>query len=341
MLQGVSQVSSSWRGRRVAITGATGFIGWHVATSLRAAGAEVVALHRLGSNVTRLAGLGVRTVVAPLTDTLALEAGCRGVEILIHAAAAVNFGGDWAQAREVNVEGTRAVVQAARAAGVRRVVHLSSIVAVGATRWPEVLDETAAWTLGPFRAAYATTKQEAERVATTANGGELEVVVVNPGCVVGPDDYSGSEFGALCKRFWRGRVPFHFTGGNSFVDVRDVALGVLAAASRGRPGERYLLTGENRRWSSFFQELARASGRPVPRLTLPSWLAPPVARVVSWVEKRKDRAASLTPEQARLVGLYFYFTAEKARRELGFVTRPLRDSLADAYAFWQHEPRAA
>ncbi|MBP3956216.1 NAD-dependent epimerase/dehydratase family protein [Gemmata sp. G18] len=330
-------VYPTWTGRRVALTGATGFVGWHLASALRAAGAEVVALHREGSDTARLQSIGVRTAVAPLIDAGALAAGCRGADVLVHAAAAVDFGGDREAIRQVNVEGTRTVIQAARAAGVRRVVHLSSVAAVGATRWPDVRDESAPWTLGAFDVPYATTKRDAELMALAANDDGLEVVVVNPGCVVGPDDFGESEFGALCKRFWRGRVPFHFTGGNTFVDVRDVAAGVMAAATRGRPGERYLLTGENRRWQGFFQDLARAAGRPIPRATFPGWLALPVARVMAWRGHKKKRRPPLSIDSAKFVGLYFFYTAEKARRELGFAPRPLRESLADAFAFW-HGP---
>ncbi|MFM8274065.1 MAG: NAD-dependent epimerase/dehydratase family protein, partial [Gemmata sp.] len=223
----------AWAGRRVALTGATGFVGRHVASALRARGADVIALHREGSDVTRLREAGVRTVVAPLTDSHALAAACRGADVLIHAAAAVDFGGSPDAIRAVNVGGTRAVFAAARSAGVRRAVHVSSVVAVGGTREPVVQDETAKWHLGAFGVPYASTKREAELVALAANGADLEVVAVNPGCVVGPDDFGESEFGSLCKRFWRGRLPVHFTGGNNFVDVRDVAAGVLAAAERG------------------------------------------------------------------------------------------------------------
>jgi dihydroflavonol-4-reductase len=130
-------------------------------------------------------------------------------------------------------------------------------------------------------------------------------------------------------------VPVHFTGGNNFVDARDVADGVMAAATRGRPGERYLLTGENRRWPALFRELARAAGRPIPRFTLPGWLAPVLARSVALAPQKPGHRPAITPEQARLVGWYFFFTCDKARRELGFAPRPLRDSLADAHAFWQ------
>ncbi|MFO0804618.1 MAG: NAD-dependent epimerase/dehydratase family protein [Gemmataceae bacterium] len=212
-----------WTGRRVAVTGATGFVGWHVAAQLRARGADVLALHRAGSNIGNLRRLGVQTVLAGLDDPAALTNACHGAEVLIHTAGAVDFGGDWAGIRAVNVHGTANAIAAARAAGVRRLVHVSSIVAVGGGTRAMLLDETAEWNLSRYRVPYATTKREAETLALQAARDDLEVVVVNPGCVVGPEDFSESEFGRVCKRFWRGRLPLHFGGGNNFVDVRDVA----------------------------------------------------------------------------------------------------------------------
>jgi dihydroflavonol-4-reductase len=281
-----------------------------------------------------LRAAGVRCVVAPLTDEAALAVAFRGADTVIHAAGAVDFGDDWDHCRSVNVGGTRAVLAAARAAGVRRVVHVSSIVAVGATEIARVHDETAAWDLGRFRVPYVTTKREAEAVALAANGRALEVVVVNPASVVGPGDFTGSEFGTLCKRFWRGRVPVHFPGGNNFVDVRDVADGTLRAAARGRPGERYLLGGTNLTFARFFAELARAAGRSFPRIGLPRWLGVGVAEAGRWVRQKSGKRPYLTPGQARLLGLYFFATSDKARRELGYDPRPLPLTLRDAHAFW-------
>src|SRR5262249_55788999 len=145
-------------------------------------------------------------------------------------------------------------------------------------------------------------------------------------------DFSHSEFGTLCSRFWRGRIPFHFGGGNSFVDVRDVALGHLRAAERGRTGERYLLAGSNRSFSDFFSGLARAARRAIFRLRLPNGLGADVA----WPNARRRRSARayLAPCQARMVSLFFYFRSDKAERELGYRPRPLRESLNDAHAFW-------
>lgn len=327
----------SWRGRAVAITGATGFVGFHVARRLAAAGANVAALVRPSADRGRLLAAGVRCVEGSLEQPASLLELARGREFLFHAAGAVDFGTDWQRLREVNVEGTRRVLAAARAAGVRRLVHTSSIVAVGATRTPRLLDETAPWNLGPMRVPYVTTKRQAEELALAGN--VPEVVVVNPGCLVGPDDFAGSEFGILCRRFWRGRLPICFGGGNNFVDVRDVADGMLRAAERGRPGERYLLTGTNRSLTTFFGELARVAGRTIPRLRLPTALAPVVAALGEKFTRRGPPA--LTASQARMLPYFMYFNCAKARRELQYEARPLRATLADAYAFWTRTRRAA
>jgi dihydroflavonol-4-reductase len=317
-----------WTGRRVGLTGATGFVGFHLARQLVAAGARVTALLRATSQRGRLDGLGVNGVIAPLDDVDALAVGCGGCDIVFHTAGAVDFGDDWEPVVRVNVTGTANVLAAARSAGVQRVVYTSSIVAVGASRRPRILDETSPWTLGPLRVPYVTTKRRAERLALSAVG--PEVVVVNPACVLGPDDYSGSEFGTLCRRFWRGRIPVHFGGGNNYVDVRDVADGHLRAAERGRPGERYILGGHNRTAAAFFADLARTAGRPVFRVWLPDALGPVLAALPG-VGPRPGKRPYLTPGQARLAPLFFYYDSGKAARELGYHPRPLRQTLADTY----------
>jgi dihydroflavonol-4-reductase len=311
---------------RVAVTGATGFIGLHVARALAARGDRVTAVVRPTSDASRLPP-GTTPAVAALQSASDLARAFAGCDAVVHLAGAVDFGADWERFERVNVGGTRAVLAAA--AG-RRVVHCSSIVAVGASRGPVKLDESARWNLGPCRVPYVTTKRRAEELALATPG----VVVVNPACVLGPDDFASSEFGTLCRRFWRGRLPVHFGGGNNFADVRDVAAGVLAALDRGRPGHRYILGGANRSLTGFFGELAAAAGQPIPRCRLPGALA----SVVAWAEerlgRRRRRRAYLSPAQARLLPWFFYFDSAKARRELGYATRPLASTLADAFRFW-------
>src|SRR5262249_6064545 len=152
----MEQDAKFWHNRHVALTGATGFIGHHTAVLLRRLGADVTALVRASSVRLRLEQLGVRCVVASLDDPAALTRGCAGADVLLHLAGAVDLGEDWRLCHQVNVEGTANVLEAARRAAVRRVVHVSSIVAVGASRRPEPLDEQAAWNLGEFNVPYVT-----------------------------------------------------------------------------------------------------------------------------------------------------------------------------------------
>jgi len=312
---------------RVAMTGATGFVGLHVARALAGRGDRIIAVVRSTSDTSRLPA-GTTPAFASLESQPELTRAFADCDAVVHLAGAVDFGGDWERFERVNVGGTRAVLGAA--AG-RRVVHCSSIVAVGAARGPHKLDESARWNLGPCRVPYVTTKRLAEELALSTPG----VVVVNPACVLGPDDFSPSEFGTLCGRFWTGRLPVHFGGGNNFVDVRDVAAGIVAALDRGRTGERYILGGANRSLTAFFGELAAATGCAIPRWRLPGALAPAIAWAEEQFRVKRRRRAYLSPAQARLLPWFFYFDSAKARRELGYAPRPLASTLADAFQFWQ------
>jgi dihydroflavonol-4-reductase len=213
-------------------------------------------------------------------------------------------------------------------------VHTSSVVTVGANPSPSALDERAPWNLERLGVPYVTTKRQAEAIALGAAGKDLEVVVVNPGCTVGPDDFARSEYGTLCRRFWLGRIPFYFGGGNCFVDVRDVAVGHLLAAQRGKSGQRYILGGENMSYQQFFRMLSAIAGRRIFRLRLPLLFGP----LAGWLNDRLTRGGGkrpyLTPFQARLLGLYFYFSSARANHELGYRSRPMSLTLADTYKFW-------
>lgn len=330
--------SALWAGRPVAISGATGFIGYHTCVALAAAGAKISALVRASSDVSHLRPLGVEIRVAPLDKAERLTAALHETDLLFHLAGAVDFNNEWEQCRRVNVAGTANILRAARQSGVRRVVHASSIVAVGASTCPERLDESASWNLGGARVPYVTTKWEGEQLALGLREGP-EVVVVNPASVIGPKDFAGSEFGTLCHRFWRGRIPLIFGGGNNFVDVRDVAAGMLLAATSGRPGERYILGGTNRSYTAFHSDLAGASDRVIPRLRVPTNLARVGAAIGDRVTKKRHKRPLLTAAQARLLGFFFYYDCSKAQRELGYTTRPLRDTIADSYRFWMADRR--
>jgi dihydroflavonol-4-reductase len=330
--------SANWAGRRVAVSGASGFLGYHMCVALATAGAVVTALVRASSDISHLQPLGVDIQIAPLDEPDLLAAALREKDILFHLAGVVDLNNDWDQCRRVNVGGTANILRAACQAGIRRVVHASSIVAVGASANPVRLDESATWNLGAVQVPYVTTKHEGEQIALGVHDGP-EVVVVNPACVIGPDDFGSSEFGTMCRRFWRGRIPLVFGGGNNFVDVRDVAAGMLLAAQHGRPGERYILGGTNRSYTAFHSDLAGAADRPIPRFRVPAGLARVGAAIGDRVSKKHRKRPLLTAAQARLLGLFFYFDCAKAQRELGYQIRPLRDSIADTYRFWMPDHR--
>jgi dihydroflavonol-4-reductase len=330
----VPTANDFWCGRRVALTGATGFVGHHLALQMRARGADVRALARDLSKAARLRDAGVHCVRGDLDEASALAEVVADCEFVFHLAGAVDFEADWERFKRVNVLGMANVLAAAAQAGVRRFIHTSSVVAVGASDSPRPLTEAAAWNLSKHRVPYVTTKRHAEELALAA---PLDVVVVNPSCVVGPDDHFRSEFGTLFRRFWQGRLPVHFGGGNNFVDVRDVVSGMLLAAEKGKRGERYLLTGVNRTWTDLFRDLARAAHRPIPRLRAPQVCADLAAQWQTRFGRRKRGRPLFTAAQARLAPLFFFYDSAKARRELGWQPRAWMQTVADTYRYWMAE----
>lgn len=332
----------AWSRIHVGMTGATGFLGLHLCKLLRERGAQVTALVRASSNTSHLEPLGVRSVIASMDDRDSLASALRGCQLLFHMAGAVDFAGDWDRFRQINVVGTENVLAAAQTAGITRAVHTSSIVAVGAQKYShQRASEDSAWNLGELRVPYVTTKREAEEAALACNSPMMEVVVVNPASVIGPLDYSRSEFGTMCYRFWKGRLPVYFRGGNNFVDVRDVALGHVLAAERGQAGERYLLTGYNLTYGEFFRELAKHSPRFLPRLPLPHLLAYAVAWLNEKFPPKNGARLYLSLGQARLVARFFYFESQKSAQALGYRCRPLAETLAETHAFWMPKERTA
>lgn len=323
-----------WRDRPVAVTGATGFVGYHVARLLVSLGARVRALVRARSRTEHLERCAIEMVLAPLDCPEALVRALAGQDLVIHLAGAVHLREDWQGVWQTNVEGTRQILRAARETQVRRFVYVSSIVTIGATREPRLLDETTPWNLGHLRVPYVLSKRCAEELALAAARQGQDVVVVNPGSVIGPEDYTRSEFGVLCRRFWCGRLPLVFRGGSNFVDVRDVAEGIILAAQQGRSGCRYILGGTNRTWLDLFRDLARLSSWPIPRWYAPRSIAPIIAWLNTYCDQRRDKRPYLSPAQAELVSWFFFMSSQRAREELGYVPRPWVQTLRDTYQFW-------
>lgn len=324
----------------VAVTGATGHLGNVLVRALCARGERVRAVLAPGDLVEPLAGLPVEHATADVRDAAALEAAFSGAERVFHLAGLVSItAGFEARMHEVNVEGTRAVVRACRAAGVRRLVHTGSVHALTEPR-SGVLTEEAGFDPRLASGAYGKSKAWACReVQEAARAGLVDAVLALPTGVLGPFDFRLSEMGQLLRTLERGGVPFVLAGGHDFVDVRDVAEGLIAAAERGRRGEAYLLSGgyvglrELARWAT------RESGARVPP-ALPLWLARVLAVPAPLYERATGRRALLTPYAVHAVSAPFTVSHEKASRELGFAPRPLEESVRDALAWHRARPGA-
>jgi nucleoside-diphosphate-sugar epimerase len=316
----------------VFLTGGTGFIGGDVARRLRARGDTVRALVRDAARAAPLAEIGCDLVVGDLSDERALAAACRGADAVVHGAAIYEVGvpEDRRPALvDTNVAGTERVLGAALSAGVRKAVHVSTVAVFGDTRG-QVADET--WTRPddvPFTSVYEQTKAQAHRRATEIAQRGLPLVVVQPGLVYGPDD--PSTFGELLRQFLAGGLPaLPFPDlGISPVHRDDVAAGVLLALDAGVPGESYVLAGEPTTARELLAVLAKAAGRRPPALTVPTVLL----RVLAPAGRFVGPLLGFPPNLRELIrcsdGVTFWASSEKARRELGWTSRPLEQGMRE------------
>jgi dihydroflavonol-4-reductase len=310
---------------RALVTGASGFIGSHVVAALASAGAEVRGFDRERST-------SHDGVVGDVLDRDALAHAMRGCDAVFHLAAVYSFAR--ARAREmhaVNVDGTRAVLEAAARAGVRRVVHTSSCATCGPVpgRPATEADRPPEWELA---VPYKRTKLEGERLALRAARDGLDVVVVNPTTPVGPGDSRPTPTGKMVADVARGRARAYLAGSAlNVVAVEDVAAGHLRAHERGRAGARYLLGGENLALREVFSIVAAAAGRRPPRVAVPWALAYGAAHAATAALRPLGREPSLLVlDEIRVARLPMTFDDGAARRELGHRSRPAAQALAQA-----------
>ena len=320
--------------RPVLVTGASGFIGWHVARLLAASGLPVRAMTR-GRNP--VPDLNVEVVRGNLTDPASLERAVDGCGVVYHVAADYRL---WspnpAELYQSNVEGTRHLLQAALAAGVERVVYTSTVGCIGFVDGG-LGDETTPVSLAEMSGHYKRSKYLAEKVALEFAAKGFPVVIVNPTAPVGDHDFKPTPTGQTIVDFLRGRMPAYLDTGLNIVDVRDVARGHLLACEKGRAGERYILGGENLTLEQIFAELSRQSGVPAPRLRIPyavAWTAAAIGGVIAnWTGM---------PPRAPLVGVRMakkkmWVTHAKAESELGYSPGPATAALRNAVAWFREK----
>ncbi|MBI4953101.1 MAG: NAD-dependent epimerase/dehydratase family protein [Myxococcales bacterium] len=314
------------------VTGATGFLGRHLCASLLGAGHEVVALCRRPDPALEAAGVTVR--LGDVCSPAAMRAAVTGCEGVFHCAGKVSRDPADAEALyRVHVDGTKTTLDAARAAGVRRVViaSTSGIVAVSDDA-AEVRDEDAPTPQRIIgRWPYYRSKLHAERAAFDRAAPGFEVVAVNPSLLLGPGDLHGSSTEDV-RLFLERKLPFVPAGGIAFVDARDAATAMASAMERGRPGQRYLVNAANWSLGELFARLGRLSGVRPPLVRLPR-TSPLVAGLGMDLFARAARALGLEAPvdraSAEMAQFYWYADASRARAELGFSPRDPDDTLRD------------
>ena len=323
----------------VLVTGATGFVGATLTRALVEDGAPVRILRRPSSSLDLLgdAADAVEHVEGDVTEWASARAAAEGVAQVYHAAAFVGFGGkkDRGALIAVNVEGTANVVDAARQAGAGRLVHVSSIAALGRLPVPRgTLDETAEWRASPANTRYAESKHLAELEVQRGVAEGLDAVIVNPAVIFGPGR-PGDNTMRVVERVRDGRVPAIPAGGTCVVDVADVAEGMRRAMAQGQTGERYILGGENLAWATIFQTLADALGVDPPTRRLGPGLAYALGAANELVGAFARRRPVITRETARTVSGFYRYSNRKAAETLGCTFRPFEETsrrIAEALA---------
>jgi dihydroflavonol-4-reductase len=321
---------------RAAITGATGLLGSNLAAELIAAGHTVTAIRRGASKVAHLEDLRIDWRDAELASVPAMTEAFRGADVVFHCAAAVTIKRAVTdEMRATNVTGTEHVIDACVAARVPRLVHTSSVVAVGLSTDGKPCDETATWNFDRegLSDAYAITKHEAEQAVHAARE-RIDAVIVNPTYMFGPRDARPSS-GKLIIDTVRRRLPGWTDGYNNFVDVRDVARGMIAAWQRGKRGERYILGGHDMTYRAVFEEIARIAGVRPPRFRVPQPIARLVGRYGDRVERRGKEPVVNSTQIAYAYTDRFRFTHAKATRDLGYQHGSLEPAIRDALAWFR------
>jgi len=318
------------------VTGATGFIGSHIARELLKSGASVRVLVRKGSDRRNLAGVDVEIVEGNILDRASISSALKTCDTLFHAAADYRL---WtknpAAMYAANVEGTENVLEAALSAGIGKVVYTSSVGTLGNPGDGTPGDEDTPVSFTDMVGDYKKSKFLAERKAESFLARGLQLVIVNPSTPVGPFDIKPTPTGKIIVDFVSRRMPAYLETGLNLIAVEDCARGHIMAAEKGRTGEKYILGNENLMLDEIFEMLSRISGIPKPRFCLPYG---PIL-VAAWLNEAFSAVTGREPmiplSGVRMAKKLMFFSPKKARMELGFETTPVYDALERAVEWFR------
>jgi len=319
------------------LTGATGFLGSHVARVLSAQGAELRLLVRTTSNLNNLEGLNAETATGDLRDPASIDKAMSGCDTVFHVAADYRL---WVRDPEEmyrsNVEGTRAILESARKNGVRRVVYTSSVATMGFTRNGNPADEDSPVALADMIGHYKRSKFMAEQIALEAGRSGMDVVVVNPTTPVGEQDIKPTPTGRIILDFLKRKFPAYVDTGLNLVDVTECARGHVAALERGKSGERYILGGENLTLKQILDKLGAITGLSSPSVKLPYFFAFAAAAVDETITGRiLHREPRATIDAVRMGRKKMFASSAKSERDLGWKLVPAENALRRAVEWFR------
>ena len=322
---------------RVFLTGATGFVGSHVAQALHAAGADMRLLTRQSSRTEHLQALRADLVIGDLRQPENLRSSVAGCDALIHVAADYRL---WVRDPDAmyaaNVEGTRTLLRLAREAGIRRVVYTSSVATMGFRSDGAIVDEQTPVSLAEMIGHYKRSKFLAEQQAIEAAKNGQHVMILNPTTPIGANDARPTPTGRIVVDFLNRNFPAYVDTGLNFVDVEDVAAMHVAALERGTPGERYILGGENLTLKQFLDRMAAMTGLPSPKMQAPHSVAMAFAYFDEWVTGRiRQREPRATVEAVRMGKKKMFASSARAERELDYQARSIDAALHAAIGWFR------
>ena len=323
--------------RRALVTGSTGFLGANLVEALNRHGIPVRAFHRKTSRLDALEGLEYEEAIGDVLDTQSLMDAMEGCDVVFHVAAVADYwrrGPEWLY--KINVEGTRNVLEAAIRMRISRVVYTSSVAALGVPERGTLGNENMQFNIPPKWFPYGHSKHLAELEVQKAIVRGLDAVIVNPGVIIGPRDINRIS-GSILIQAARQGIPVYTDGGVNVIAVQDVAEGEIAAAERGRKGERYILGNENLTHLEMFLMVCDIVGCKPPAFKLPRWLLRGIGKLLVAANVDAKNLLPIDRSQMLLSTEYLFFDNTKARTELGLPHTPVKEAFLQTYKWYKSQ----
>ena len=322
---------------KVLVTGATGHIGNVLVRSLLKNGYDVTAFVRNKEKLNALDGLSVSFAYGDVRDIESLKMAFKGIDVVFHLAGLIDIGnGNKKQMYEVNVNGTKNVVNACKEMNVKKLIYTSSVHAIPTKPKGEIITETKTFSPDLVKGTYAKTKAEATKYVLEANSKDLEVIITHPSGVIGPYEYITSNLGQLIIDCAHRKMGAYLDGGYNFVDVRDVADGLVSALEKGKAGECYILAGHYVTIKELMKYVQDITGVPAPKFKIARWFAYATGALSEIYYKIVKQKPLFTSYSVYTTGTNANFSIDKAKKELGYFPRDFKDTMVDTI-YWMKE----